>query len=133
MTRPPLCRTVVATALVIATACATTRTTVPTAETTPSETVAIPTQPWVAILDADPEPDALSGPRRVVLRALGDALEGYVVISPAACLEGIPARIAGDGYVLAIQRDRRDDVEALASQLPREPLFVGQVNVLCSD
>jgi hypothetical protein len=87
---------------------------------------------WVGVLDAAGDPARLTAARRDVLAALGDVLEGSVVISPAACLEGLPADV-GDGYVLAIQRDTRDEVRALASLLPRAPTFTGDVTLLCSD
>jgi hypothetical protein len=38
-----------------------------------------------------------------------------------------------DGYVLAIQRESREDVRALVSQLSQQPSFTGDVTIVCSD
>jgi hypothetical protein len=87
---------------------------------------------WVAVLDTAADPGRLNAPRRDVLHELGDVLEGSVVISPGACLEGLPADMT-DGYVLAIQRESREDVRALVSQLSQQPSFTGDVTIVCSD
>ena len=94
--------------------------------------VGTPTDAWVAVLDTADDPARLTAPRRDVLHELGDVLEGAVVISPGACLEGLPADLA-DGYVLAIQRDTRPDVIALVSLLSSKPSFTGDVTIVCSD
>jgi hypothetical protein len=100
----------------------------PVATTSPG---ALP-ETWVAVLDTAADPARLTAGRKDALAALGDVLDGSVVISPGACLEGLPADMS-NGYVLAIQRDSRDDVRSLASLLPREPSFVGAVTLLCTD
>jgi len=87
---------------------------------------------WVAVLDTAADPGALNGARKDVLRQLGDVLEGSVVISPGACLEGLPDDLT-DGYVLAIQRDTPEDVRSLVSLLSQEPSFTGGVTIVCSD
>jgi hypothetical protein len=94
--------------------------------------VGTPWEAWVAVLDTAADPARLTAPRKDILHELGDVLEGSVVISPGACLEGLPADLA-DGYVLAIQRDTRQDVRALVSLLSSQPLFTGDVTILCSD
>jgi hypothetical protein len=94
--------------------------------------VGTPSKAWVAVLDTAADPARLTAPRKDVLRELGDVLEGSVVVSPGACLEGLPADLA-DGYVLAIQRDTRPDVIALVSLLSSQPLFTGDVTIVCSD
>jgi hypothetical protein len=102
------------------------------APATSSPSVEMPGMVWVAVLGSADRPVELGADRKRALAALGDVLEGYVVVSPTSCLEGLPNDV-GDGYVLAIQRDSRDDVEALASQLPEEPSFIGMVTQLCTD
>ena len=87
---------------------------------------------WVAVLDTAADPGALNGARKDVLRQLGDVLKGSVVISPGACLEGLPDDLI-DGYVLAIQRDTPEDVRSLVSLLSQEPSFTGGVTIVCSD
>ena len=104
----------------------------PTSNPSTSAAVAQPAETWVAVLDTASDPGRLNSPRKDVLRELGDVLEGSVVISPGACLEGLPEEL-GAGYVLAIQRDSQQDVRALVSLLSREPLFTGDVTIMCSD
>ena len=88
---------------------------------------------WVAVLDTAAEPDALSEGRAAVLAALGDALAGYVVVSPVSCMEGLPDRFPADKYLLAIQQAEQAEVQALAGALDRRPMFLGPVHVLCTD
>lgn len=88
---------------------------------------------WVAVLGVARIPSALSGDRTDIVETLGDALEGAVVVSPTACLEGLPAGAPADGYVLAIQQGSRAEVLVLTDQVGREPSFVGQVHPLCTD
>jgi hypothetical protein len=102
------------------------------APATSSPSVEAPGTVWVAVLGSADRPDELGADRKRALAALGDVLEGYVVVSPTSCLEGLPDDV-GDGYVLAIQRESRDDVQALASQLPEEPSFIGAVTQVCTD
>ena len=105
--------------------------------TSPSSVVAPAVSPtadvWVAVLGVARTPSALSGDRTNILEALGDALEGAVVVSPVACLEGLPAGAPRDGYVLAIQQSSRAEVLVLTDQARREPTFVGPVHPLCTD
>ena len=103
-----------------------------TAEPATSVPVGEPAGAWVAVLDTAADPGLLNAPRKDVLRELGDVLEGSVVVSPGACLEGLPADMT-DGYVLAIQRASREDVRALVSQLSEQPSFTGDVTIVCSD
>jgi hypothetical protein len=91
-----------------------------------------PAEAWVAVLDTAADPARLNDGRKDVLRQLGDVLEGSVVISPGACLVGLPQDLT-DGYVLAVQRDSREDVRALVSLLSEEPSFTGHVTIMCSD
>ena len=127
-------RAAVALLLVLAAACASspsTPATVPSSVVAPS--VAPTDEAWVAVLGVARIPSALSGDRTDILETLGDALEGAVVVSPTTCLEGLPAGLPADGYVLAIQQSSRAEVLVLADQASREPSFVGPVHALCTD
>ena len=127
-------RASVALLLVLAAACASspsTPATVPSSVVAPS--VAPTDEVWVAVLGVARIPSALSGDRTDILETLGDALEGAVVVSPTTCLEGLPAGLPADGYVLAIQQSSRAEVLVLADQASREPSFVGPVHALCTD
>ena len=99
----------------------------------PAPTVSPTLDVWVAVLDVAESPEELSAERVAVLESLGDALEGSVVVSPVACLEGLPAGLPPDGYVLAIQQGSRAEVQVLAVQLPDAPRFVRQIHLLCTD
>jgi ABC-type amino acid transport substrate-binding protein len=135
----PLVRWASVVALVAVTACASGSTPVASLGD-PSVSSASPTaapagEPgaaWIAVLDTAADPARLNGARKDVLRQLGDVLEGSVVISPGACLEGLPDDLT-DGYVLAIQRDTPEDVRSFVSLLSQEPLFTGGVTIVCSD
>ena len=127
-------RASVALLLVLAAACASspsTPATVPSSVVAPS--VAPTDEAWVAVLGVARIPSALSGDRTDILETLGDALEGAVVVSPTTCLEGLPAGLPADGYVLAILQSSRAEVLVLADQASREPSFVGPVHALCTD
>ena len=111
----------------------TTTTTIPGGhEATSSPSVGVPGDAWVAVIGSAGDPSRLDPDRKRVLHELGDALEGSIVVSPGACLEGLPERYA-QGYVLAIQRASLDDVKALAAQLREPPAFIGAVIVGCTD
>jgi hypothetical protein len=97
-----------------------------------SPVVGAPMGTWVAVLDTAEDPGRLNDARNDVLHELGNVLEGSVVISPGACLQGLPGEFT-DGYVLAIQRESREDVRALVSLLSQEPAFMGDVTIVCSD
>ena len=88
---------------------------------------------WVAVLRVARNPSALSGDRTDIVETLGDALAGAVVVSPTTCLEGLPAGLPSDGYVLAVQQGSRSEVLVLTDQLSDAPSFVGPVHPLCTD
>jgi len=90
-------------------------------------------QVWVAVYDTAADPQDLASERTQIVGALGDALEGAVVISPAGCFEGLPPTIRPSAYVLALQQAERVYVRALAEQLDGHPRFLGEVTVSCTD
>jgi hypothetical protein len=92
-----------------------------------------PAQVWVAVYDTAADPQELASERTQIVAALGDALEGAVVISPAGCFDGLPTTIRTGNYVLALQQAERVYVRALAEQLDGHPRFVGEVTVSCTD
>jgi hypothetical protein len=105
----------------------------PTAsDTQTSVSVGAPAEVWVAVLDTAGDPSRLSDHRKEVLRELGNVLEGSVVISPGDCVQGLPAEMT-EGYILAIQRSSREDLQALESTLSETPSFTGDVTIMCSD
>lgn len=137
---PSLLRVICVVAVSGLTACASASTTdTPRGSVSGSSTVSVsapaigePSGTWIAVLDTAADPGRLNDARKDVLRQLGNVFEGSVVISPGGCLQGLPAELA-DGYVLAIQRDSREDMRALVSLLSQEPSFTGDVTIVCSD
>ncbi len=104
-----------------------------TSASAPTPSIPSSADMWVAVLAVADAPGTLSEGREAIVRELGDALEGAVVISPVACFEGLPPDETGDSYVLAIQQSSRAEVRALASQTSKEPRFVGPVHLICTD
>lgn len=104
-----------------------------TSASAPSPSILSSADMWVAVLDVADAPGSLSAGRGAIVRELGDALEGAVVVSPVSCFDGLPPDETGDSYVLAIQQSSRAEVRALASQTSAEPRFVGPVHLLCTD
>jgi hypothetical protein len=87
----------------------------------------------LAVYDTAADPQDLAGERTQMVAALGDALDGAVVISPAGCFDGLPTTIHAGAYVLALQQQERVYVRALAEQLDGHPRFLGEVTMSCTD
>lgn len=88
---------------------------------------------WIAVYDTAEDPNDLEDERSQIVHALGDPLEGSVVVSPAGCFRGLPDAIAGGSYVLAIQQSERVYLRALDQQLDGSPRFVGRITITCTD
>lgn len=88
---------------------------------------------WIAVYDVAEDPNDLEDERSQIVRALGDPLEGSVVVSPTGCFDGLPDTIPGGSYVLAIQQSERVYLRALGQQLDGSPRFVGRITVTCTD
>jgi hypothetical protein len=102
----------------------------------PTPTVALspaggPTEVWLAVYDTAADPQDLAAERAQILSALGEALAGVVVISPAGCFEGL-SQVDPGSYVLALQQTERVYVRALAEQLDGHPRFA-EVTAICTD
>jgi hypothetical protein len=119
--------------VVTAIACAASSTPAGTSAQTTRAVTLGPTSAWLAVYDMAADPQELSAERQQMLSALGDALEGSVVISPASCFDGLPDGVDGHAYVLALQQAERVYVRALAEQLDGRPRFVAEVTVTCTD
>jgi len=100
----------------------------PTPASSPS-----PSEVWIAIYDVAEDPNDLEDERGQIVEALGDPLEGSVVVSPAGCFDGLPDEFAHGTYVLAIQQVERVYLRALGQQLDGAPRFLGRVTVTCTD
>jgi hypothetical protein len=88
---------------------------------------------WIAVYDVAEDPNDLEDERSQIVHALGDPLEGSVVVSPAGCFDGLPVTIAHGSYVLAIEQSERVYLRALGQELDGSPRFVGRITVMCTD
>ena len=87
------------------------------------------TTTWLAALRVESEPDALDEDTQ----ALTDVLGGSLVVSPAACLRGLPAEVEGSAYVLGVVAPDRAKLDDLVARTDRDPIFRLEVEILCSD
>lgn len=85
---------------------------------------------WVAVIETGPDEGALRADLKVARAALGDYYADQVVITDAACYDGLPASMQGTS-VLAIQDESEHGVHALYLELTDEPPFYGQVTLTC--
>jgi hypothetical protein len=85
---------------------------------------------WVAVIETGSDDGALRADLKVARTALGDYYADQVVITDAACYEGLPASMQGTS-VLAIQDESEHGVHALYLELTDEPPFYGEVTLTC--
>ncbi len=127
--------------LLAATACAeaSTPSTTPAPTTSPTEVsasadVSASASPfvvdiWMAALRVEADPNALDADTR----DLKDVLGGALLVSPAGCFLGLPPEVDASAYVLGIQAPTQTALDTLVAKSEREPVFEGQVQMLCTD
>ena len=84
---------------------------------------------WLGVVRAAADPNDLDADTV----AVGAIVGGSIVVSPAACFEGLPARFAGDSYVLGVVAPTKQSLDVLLSTLGRPVLFEGQITTMCLD
>jgi hypothetical protein len=84
---------------------------------------------WLAVLRVDPEPDALDDDTAALTDVLGTAL----VVSPAACLRGLPVDVVTSTYVLGVMAPDRATLDELLARTDLDPLFRVEVQIVCTD
>ena len=84
---------------------------------------------WLAALRVEREPDALDADTRALAGVLGGAL----VVSPASCLGGLPGDVDPAAYVLGVIAPDPATLDDLVGRTDLEPLFRGEVLLVCTD
>lgn len=84
---------------------------------------------WLGVVRAAADPNDLDADTTSV----GGIVGGSIVVSPAACFEGLPARFPGDSYVLGVVAPTKEALDVLLAALGRPVLFEGQITTMCLD
>ena len=84
---------------------------------------------WLAIFRTEPDARSLNDDTAAVKGIVG----GSIVVSPAACFDGLPSSIQPDAYVLGVVAPTKQEVHALVVEVDRPTLFEGQVRTMCLD
>ncbi|MEA2551388.1 MAG: hypothetical protein QOE25_1157 [Actinomycetota bacterium] len=105
----------------------TSATTAPT--TSPSAEPPLASSQWLIVLRAADDPGGVRDDAETLGPALGDAIQ----VAPGSCFTGIPSRFGGDRYIVGALGSSKAEVDALAADAGIEPLFEGQVHVVCVD
>jgi hypothetical protein len=81
------------------------------------------------VLRAAPDPAGVRDDADALADILGDAIQ----VAPGSCFTGLPARFGGDRYILGAVGGSKAEVDAFATDAHIEPLFEGEVQVVCVD
>jgi hypothetical protein len=84
---------------------------------------------WIAVFRTEADPHNMSEDTADVLSIVG----GSIVVSPAACFEGLPADILLDSYVLGVVAPTMDALDEIVAEVDRTVIFEGQVRTMCLD
>ncbi|MEO8293263.1 MAG: hypothetical protein ABI635_08990 [Actinomycetota bacterium] len=121
--------------LLAATACAeaSSPSSSPSPSTSPSTVAGASESPgasiWLAALRIEADPETLDADTA----DLKDILGGGLIVSPANCFVGLPPEVSGGDYVLGAQAPTEAELTALVEKTGRDPVFEGQVQMLCLD
>jgi hypothetical protein len=84
---------------------------------------------WLGVVRSAADPNDLD----TDTTAVGAIVGGSIVVSPAACFDGLPDRFAVDSYVLGVVAPTKEGLDALLATLGRPVLFEGQITTMCLD
>jgi hypothetical protein len=84
---------------------------------------------WIAVFRTAADPRDMGDDTADVLAVVG----GAIVVSPAACFEGLPADIRLDSYVLGVVAPTKDALDEIVADVDRAVIFEGQVRTMCLD
>ncbi len=84
---------------------------------------------WLGVVRSAADPNDLDADTT----AVGAIVDGSIVVSPAACFDGLPTRFVGDSYVLGVVAPTKDTLDVLLTTLGRPVLFEGQITTMCLD
>jgi hypothetical protein len=84
---------------------------------------------WIAVFRTEADPRDMGDDTADVLAVVG----GAIVVSPAACFEGLPADILLDSYVLGVVAPTKEALDEIVAEVERAVIFEGQVRTMCLD
>lgn len=84
---------------------------------------------WIAVFRTEADPRDMSEDTADVL----SIADGSIVVSPAACFEGLPTGIALDSYLLGVVAPTKDALDEIVAKVDRTVIFEGQVRTMCLD
>ena len=84
---------------------------------------------WIAVFRIEGDPRDMSEDTADVLSIVG----GAIVVSPAACFEGLPADIALDSYLLGVVAPTMHALDQIVAEVERAVIFEGRVRTMCLD
>ena len=88
-----------------------------------------PSSQWLIVLRAAADPGGVRDDAETLGPVLGDAIQ----VAPGSCFTGLPSRFGGDHYIIGALGSTRSEVDELAAEAGIEPLFEGEVQVVCVD
>lgn len=84
---------------------------------------------WLGVLRTESDVNALDADTAEVMAVVG----GSIVVSPAACFDGLPSSFEPDAYVLGVVAGSKELLDQLLDQVGRPTIFEGQVRTMCLD
>lgn len=100
-----------------------------TSDSGPSDAGTGSVEKWIAVFRTEGDPRDMGEDSDDVLAVV----DGAIVVSPAACFEGLPADIPLDAYVLGVVAPTKDALDEIVSEVHRDVIFEGQVRTMCLD
>ncbi len=86
-------------------------------------------QKWIAVFRTEGDPRDMREDTAEVLAIVG----GSIVVSPAACFDGLPADLPLDAYVLGVVAPTEAGLDEIVAEVHRTAIFEGQVRTMCLD
>ena len=86
-------------------------------------------QKWIAVFRTEGDPRDMRDDTAEVLAIVG----GSIVVSPAACFDGLPADLPLDAYVLGVVAPTKAALDEIVAEVHRTAIFEGQVRTMCLD
>ena len=96
---------------------------------TSSPAVAGAVTEWLAVLRTEADVAMLNDDTA----AVKDIVDGSIVVSPAACFDGLPGSIDPSAYLLGVVAPTKEELDQLLAKLDRPMIFEGRVKTMCLD
>ncbi|HEX2030116.1 MAG TPA: hypothetical protein VHL78_01755 [Actinomycetota bacterium] len=96
---------------------------------TPGATIAVGTTEWVAVFETAADPNDLEAQQAELL----ERVEGAILVGPAGCHEGLASALNVDRgtYVIGVVGSSEAQMERAVQRAEREPIFRGELKLLC--